>query len=320
MTEQPTLDAVDARTWAVTGPTLLEDVPEDVYHAGGVRTPGPQTSQSALKLLVPPSTPAEFQHHLTAPRVHRRAFDVGHAAHSLVLGRGAAFVACPEDHLSSDRKMTTTRSKNWAMVQRDRGRTPLHPDDYRAVHDMAAAILAHPRAAELVTDPDRAPEVSAFCEIAPGLWLRSRFDLLGGGLVDFKTAADSHPDAFARSAWTYGYHVQDHAYRTAWELISGRGRPAPMTFVVVGKTAPYLVGVYTLDQQFQDAGARQFEQAITTYLDQLARHGDPTDPDVVWDGLPDAVVPLSPPRWAAHDLDAADAVDVLDDLERILLS
>ena len=133
------------------------------------------------------------------------------------------------------------------MVQRDRGRTPLHPDDYRAVYDMAGAILAHPRAAELVTDPDRAPEVSAFCEIAPGLWLRSRFDLLGGGLVDFKTAADSHPDAFARSAWTYGYHVQDHAYRTAWELISGRGRPAPMTFVSVSKVGMLYSAINTIN-------------------------------------------------------------------------
>lgn len=314
---QPTLDEVPARTWAVDGPALLEDVPEDVYHAGGVRTPGPQTSQSALKKLIPPSTPAEFQWSLLHREGPRRAFDVGHAAHSLVLGRGAEFVACPEDHLSVDRKMTTTKAKNWAYVQRDLGRTPLHPDDYEAVYRMADAILNNPRAAELVTDPDRLPEASAFVEITPGLWLRSRFDLLGGGLVDFKTAADAHADAFARSAWAYGYHVQSVAYANAWHIVSGAD-PEPMTFVVVGKEPPHLVGVYTLDDQFMSAGRRQLDEALATYLEQAERHGPPTDPGATWDGLTDDVVTLSPPRWAARDLEAADAAEVLDDLERIL--
>ena len=35
----------------VTEPTMLAAVDEATYHRGGVRTPGPQTSQSALKLL-----------------------------------------------------------------------------------------------------------------------------------------------------------------------------------------------------------------------------------------------------------------------------
>ncbi|MDO5535222.1 MAG: PD-(D/E)XK nuclease-like domain-containing protein [Propionibacteriaceae bacterium] len=319
MSDQLPLDAPEARTWAVDGPTLLEDVPEATYHAGGVRTPGPQTSQSALKKLIPPSTPAEFQWSLLHPEAPRRAFDVGTAAHTLVLGRGAEFVACPEDHLSTNRQMTTNKAKDWAAVQRELGRTPLHPDDYEAVHRMAESILNHPRAAELVTDPDRLPEASAFCEITPGLWLRARFDLLGGGLVDFKTAADSHADAFARSAWTYGYHVQSVAYANSWHIVSGAD-PAPMTFIVVGKEPPHLVGIYTLDDQFLSAGARQFEQALNTYIDQWERHGAPTAPDVVWDGLPSQTVTLSPPRWAARDLDAADAADVLDDLERILHS
>ena len=32
--------ADDAPYWAVTEPTMLDDVPEDVYHSGGVATPG----------------------------------------------------------------------------------------------------------------------------------------------------------------------------------------------------------------------------------------------------------------------------------------
>ena len=40
--------ADDAPYWALTEPTMLDDVPEDVYHSGGVVTPGPQVSQSGL--------------------------------------------------------------------------------------------------------------------------------------------------------------------------------------------------------------------------------------------------------------------------------
>lgn len=289
----------------VTEATLLPNVDEADYHASRVRTPGPQTSQSALKLLIAPSTPREFQHRLVTPQPPKRVFDVGRAAHTLVLGAGDPFSCCPAEHLSANGLMTTNVAKAWAADEREKGRTPLSPTDYDAVHRMADAILQHGRAAELVTDPDRRPEVSAFCEIADGLWLRSRFDLLGGDLTDFKTAADPHPDAFRRSAWTYGYHVQDVAYRRAWELITGE-RAAPMTFVVVGKEAPHLVSICTLDPTFEQFGNAQLDAAIDVYLQQLAKHGDPRVDGVRWDGLPEETAVLSPPRAAFYDAEGVD--------------
>lgn len=289
----------------VTEPSLLAGIPDDVYHGGGVRTPGPQTSQSALKLLIAPSTPREFQHRLITPQGPKRVFDVGRAAHTLVLGAGDPFSACPADRLSADGKMTTLKAKAWAIEEREAGRTPLTPADYDAVHRMADAILAHGRAAELVTDPNRQPEVSAICAITEGLWLRARFDLLGGGLCDFKTAADPHPDAFRRSAWSWGYHVQDVAYRRAYALTTGE-TAAPMTFVVVGKEAPHLVSIATLDPAFEALGNEQLDAAIAVYLEQLAKHGAPDAEGVVWDGLPEETAVLSPPRSAFYDAEGVD--------------
>ena len=308
-------------TYVVTEPTLLDGVDDATYHGGLVRTPGPQTSQSALKLLIEPSTPREFQWRLLNPEGPKRAFDVGRAAHTLVLGAGDPFVACPGDLLSVDGRMITTRAKEWAIDQRAAGRTPLTPTDYDAVHRMAAAILEHGRAAELFTDPARQPEVSAFCEIVPGLWLRSRFDLLGGGLVDFKSSSDPHPDAFRASAWKWGYHVQDVAYRRAYELITGE-TPGPMTFVVVGKEPPHLVGIYSLDGDFDSVGNSQLEEALATYLQQLDLHGLPTDTGVTWDGLPDSTEVLAPPAWALRELNNKATEEaagwLLSDLEGIM--
>lgn len=305
----------------VTEPTLLAGLSDETYHGGHVRTPGPQTSQSALKLLIEPSTPREFQWRLLNPLEPKRAFDVGRAAHTLVLGAGDPFSACPADLLSIDGRMTTTRAKAWAAEEREAGRTPLTPADYDAVHRMADAVLEHGRAAELFTDPARRPEVSAFCEIAPGLWLRSRFDLLGGELVDFKTAADPHADAFRRSAWAYGYHVQDVAYRRAWTAVTGK-QADPMTFVVVGKEPPHLVGIYDLSQEFERAGNDQLDATLATYLLQLDRHGPPDAEGVIWDGLPQETTTLAPPPWVLRDLAntaTTEAADwLLSDLEGIM--
>lgn len=66
-------------SWAVTEPTLLHDIPEHVYHSGGVQTPGPQVSQSGLKMLRPPSTPREFQHYVLNGLKPSRALDFGQA-------------------------------------------------------------------------------------------------------------------------------------------------------------------------------------------------------------------------------------------------
>lgn len=290
----------------VTKPALLDDVPEADYHAGRVRTPGPQTSQSALKLLIAPSTPREFQWRLLHPEGPKRAFDVGHAAHSLMLGVGAEFVRHPDELLTSNGAMgIKTESKQWVTACREEGKIPLKGVDYDAVYRMAEAILAHARAAELVTDPGRKPEVSSFCEIAKGLWLRSRFDLLGGGLVDFKTSSDPRPDAFRRSAWAWGYHVQDVAYRRAFALVTGEV-PGPMTFVIVGKEPPHLVSIATLDPEFERLGNEQLDAAIATYLQQAAKHGDPRGAGVRWDGLPEETAVLSPPRSAYYDAEGVD--------------
>lgn len=242
--------------FSVTEPTMLDDVPETVYHSGGVETPGPQISQSGLKLLRPPSTPREFQHYLLNGLTPTAAMDKGSAAHTIALGRGDAFSRHPDELLNAAGSWNSTKdSKAWISAEREAGRIPLRGTDYDEVFRMADEILEHPVAGELFTDPERKPEVSAFHEPVAGLWMRSRFDLLGGGLCDLKTAADPHPDAWRRHAWDLGYHIQDLSYRRAWAAVTGQPDPGPMTFVVVGSTPPHLVSVVQLDAQFEQFAA-----------------------------------------------------------------
>lgn len=290
----------------ISEPCLLPDVPDDIYHAGGVLTPGPQLSQSLLKLLIPPSTPAHFQWRLLNPEPPRRVFDVGRAAHTLALGAGEEPVPCPADHLSVDGKMTTKAAKEWAAEQRAAGRVPLTPADYDLVRGMADALVHHEQVAEILTEPGNTPEVSAYAPHPErrDVWFRGRFDLLGGLLWDYKTTACAEPSVFAKSAWAYGYHVQDVLYRTLHEVITGTA-PDPMRFIAQEKAPPYLCSVITLDADFERVARQQISAALDLHAGMVHTHGDPKDPATRWPGYPETAT-VSPPPWAktaATDLD-----------------
>lgn len=308
----------------LTGPTLLDGVPDDVYHSGGIETPGPQLSQSLIKLLIPPSTPAHFQWRLTHPEGPKRAFDIGRAAHTYALGVGEEMAACPADLLAVNGAMTTKAAKGWCDEQRAAGVVPLTPRDHRMVLDMADALVHHDRVAEVLTDPAKRPEVSAYAphpDVA--VWLRGRFDLLGGQLWDYKTSVCAHPDAFRRSAWSYGYHIQSAAYRLLAELTMG-GDPGPMVFIVQEKTPPYLCSTVTLDREFELLAREQLRLALDTYATCREVWGDPRGP-ARWPGYPDEVVTISPPPYATasglpdeDDDTDGDADEMLAQLEGLM--
>lgn len=277
--------------WIVTEPCLLENLDEATYHAGGVRTPGPQLSQSLLKLLVPPSTPAHFAYRRANPEPNKRVFDIGRAAHSRVLGRGQEMAACPERFLAVNGAMTTNLAKAWCAEQRELGVVPLTPRDYDMVCGMADALVHHDRVADILTEPTRWPEVSAYAPHPdlPEVWFRGRFDLLGAELWDYKTTKSAEPSAFRKSAWSYGYHIQDVLYRTLLEQITGEVSP-PMVFIAQEKTPPYLTTVVTLDVEFERLAREQIAAALDLYRACAAAD--------VWPGYPDAVAVLSPPPYA----------------------
>jgi len=298
------------RSWQVDEPALLSGIPDHVYHGGLVRTPGPQVSQSGLKLLRPPSTPAEFQHYLLHGMTPTDAMAWGSAVHTCVLGEGDEYVRHPDEeegYLSSTGSWNSTKkSKEWIAEQRAAGRIPLKGDRYDSIRQAQDSIMAHPVAAELFTDPAGRAEVSAYHEAVPGLWMRSRFDLLRGSLVDLKTAADPHPDAWRVQAWKLGYHVQDVSYRRAFMACTGQPDPGPMMFIVVGSKAPHLVSVVSLDAEFERLGNEQLDAALDLYAAQYAKHGDPRTAGVRWDGLPPETAVLAPPRHAFYDAEGVE--------------
>jgi len=94
--------------------------------------------------------------------------------------------------------------------------------------------------------------------------LRCRCDiLLDDMIVDLKSTVDASPGGFARSVSRYGYHIQAAFYQMIVEQVTGK--LLPFRFIVVEKKAPYLVGVYDLDERYMERGRSKVYDAMLVH-------------------------------------------------------
>lgn len=256
-------------------------VPDDVYHASRTSL----SSSGARKLLE--DTPAVFRYEQDHERPSNAAFDLGHAAHALILGDGADFVDVgPEDWT------TKAKKEHVAQVRAD-GAVPLKSKDHAAVHAMAAAVRQHPIARVLFEDGT--PELSMYHrDPETGVMLRSRPDWtanLGGrpALVDLKTTADASPRGFAKSADSFGYFQQHPWYLDVAIALGLADENTPFLFVAVDKAPPHLVTVHELHPEYVAMGRDRNRLAINLFH-QCQASGE-------WPGHPVEINTITAPYW-----------------------
>lgn len=266
---------------------IVFDMPEDDYH----RHPA-LSSTGARRLL---ESPAKFDYERRHPRPGRTAFDVGTAAHTKVLGVGAGVIAYPDEHLTPGGNVSTKAATTaWAEEQRAKGLTPVSPGQIRAVDEMSESVLAKPEARAILESVD-GREVSLFADVE-GVPSRARFDIYNGVRAgDLKTADDASPAGFNKAVARYGYHIQDRWYGDTHTAITGTELES-FTFLVVEKSAPYLVGVYQLDYLWEDIAKNRVKRARELFRECNAS-GE-------WPGYESGT--LTPPTWAMFDADAED--------------
>lgn len=252
-------------TTTITKPGVYE-MTDIEYHADPV--PGGSLSSAGARKLLPPGCPALFQYEREHGRPDTKAFDMGHAAHEMVLGGGPEIVRVDAD------SWRTTAAKDIAAAARARGAVPLLAADYEKTVAMAAAIRAHPFAGRLFGEGTGTPEASIFWQDDPtAIWRRARLDWLpngagGGRLVipDYKTCVSAQRDEFAKSAVNYGYHQQMAFYIDAVKAI-GLADDAVFVFVAQEKAPPYLVNVVQLDVLALRIGQHLNRLAIDVYAE-----------------------------------------------------
>lgn len=237
---------------------LVHGMSDDEYHGHGdfaeYRTA--EFSSSAAKEIL--KSPAHYKHtYIDGNGERKKAWDIGSAVHSKVLGVGADAVTCPKKLLAKNGAMSTNDAKAWKEAQEAAGKIVVTQSDMDKINGMTEAVLGHDLARGWLELPGHS-EASLFStDPETGLRLRCRFDYMPDderAALDLKTTVDASPQGFAKRFHDLKYHVsRAHYLHTA--ALAGHPRQE-MVFIAVENTAPYLVAMYQLPQVFADRGVR----------------------------------------------------------------
>ena len=192
----------------------------------------------------------------------KKAFDVGKAAHSMILGTGAPIADIPDDYLASNGAVSTKKAKEFVEQARADGKVPIKSDEARNVDLMKARLIMTLREADInlmATDS----EVTAIADI-DGVTCRAMIDNAPSDptrpyLYDLKTTTDASLDAVMRSIMNYGYDFQAAHYLETWKAATGEDRS--FRFIFQEKTAPFEVCLVELHEDSLIMGKKKTARA-----------------------------------------------------------
>jgi hypothetical protein len=268
-------------------PVIRDDLTAEQYHAD--RT---SISSSGLRALLDPGCPAQFKYDRDNPRPAKKEFDLGHAAHALVLGDG------PKLEVVEGARWDTNAAKAKVKELRAKGIVPLKEHEMEQVQTMADAIRKHPQAGPLFAPDNGVAERSIFwTHKETGVRVRVRPDWLivrpeVTVVVDLKTTTDASPDAVSKSIAKYSYHQQGALYLDGVEAAGLAPEGGRFVFVFQSKTPPYLITVRELKDQDQDIGRARNEKALRIYADCMAKDEWPD-----WTGPVTDIPQIGMPSW-----------------------
>jgi hypothetical protein len=258
----------------ITGPGVYAGISNADYHAS------PALGSTSLKTLAT-KTPAHYQHDKTHPKFSD-AFTLGTAAHSLILEDDTSGI----EIVDADNWLTKAAKEAKAAALAD-GKQPLLTKEWQQVLAMKFAVMSHPLARAAFTD-HRAEE-SVFWD-EDGLALKCRPDAWKPGLLtDLKTTRSADPNEFGKTAHEFGYHQSAAHYIDG--VKAATGEELPFHFVLVEKTAPYLVSVVELDIEAVNIGRQLNDRAKRVYRECVENN--------TWPGYPNADL-ISLPMWAIY--------------------
>lgn len=251
----------------------------------------PALSASSAKWLL--RSPAHYKHNMEN-RTDKATFDVGHAAHSKILGHGSGVIAYPDEHLTPSGAISSKQATAaWASEQRSAGLIPVAPQQIAAVDAMSEAVLAHPEARRVLELPGETELPLIADDPATGVRIKGRIDRLAnddGRLVpvDLKTTADASPVAFANAIAKFGYDIQGEMYRRLVQIVRGV-EPEPFLIIAVESARPHGVLVLDVIGWYAEIGLRRLERALTLYAEST-RTG-------YWPAYPPVIHHPDPPAW-----------------------
>ena len=269
----------------ITKPGIYPGVPDEVYHADPVE--GGSLSSTGARAVQ--DCPAKFHYERSHPRPPKREFDLGHAAHHLVLGVGPRLEVID----AMDFKTKAAREERDAAYAA--GAVPLLPHEYDQVEEMAAVLRAHRTAAALLGGAMQFELTLVWQDVQTGVMCRARIDCLTRAangrilIVDYKTARSSRPDDIRKAVHERGYHQQTDWYSDGVMELGIAQNPLPL-LIFQEKTPPYVVTVAQIPQSAMDIAAVKNRAALELYA-ECTRTGH-------WPGYAEDVVMAPLPPYA----------------------
>lgn len=259
-------------------PGIYADISNADYHRDEA------LGSTSLKTLAT-RTPAHYQHDKAWPK-NSDAFTLGTAAHSLILEDDTTGI----EIVDADNWLTKAAKEAKAAALAD-GKQPLLTKEMAQVIAMRDSVMRHPLARAAFTD--HKAEQSVFWQELDGQMLKCRPDAWKPGLlVDLKTTVNADPREFGRTAYNFGYHQSAAHYTDGVEAATGER--LPFIFVLVEKTAPYLVSVVQLDDDALNAGRALNERAKRIYRECMSLDW--------WPGY-ESSEPIQLPYWGIRDIE-----------------
>lgn len=149
------------------------------------------------------------------------------------------------------------------------GKESLRPEVYDKIQSMRQTIMQSEDVAAMVNSGH--PEMSIVGEFQ-GVNVKVRPDLItsNGGLVNYKTTTDVHPERFGKKAFDYGYLLKAALEYDMFKAAYGQ---APVFYVLLAqeKEAPYAFVPYFLSQEQIGIGRMQYQLALATYVTVLQK-------------------------------------------------
>lgn len=268
-------------------PTIIPDMSNRTYHAHAA------LGSTSLKTLAT-RTPAHWRWERDHP-VQKDVYDIGTVTHSLILEgdeSGVKVIDVP-DKMGNKWKIPATEAKESGLI-------PLTTKEMDGIRAMRDAVMAHPVAKLALTG--HLAEQSVFWE-EEDLALKCRPDAWSNDkLWDLKTTVNADPREFGKTSYSYGYHQSNAHYVDG--VAAATGEVLPFGFILVEKTAPYLVSIVELDPEAVELGRALNDRAKRIYR-ECADNGS-------WPGYPPAE-PVNLPMWAVYE--SEDLLGIPRDIE-----
>jgi len=268
-------------------------IPEDKYHADPCDKPSLSASIATVLLGRSPHH-AWLQHPKLNPDytpIQRREFDVGTAAHALLLeGKDKKICILEFDNF---------RTKD-AQTQRDEayanGLTPILAKEYVGIQRMVDVAKRFIEITELAGIFQRGkPEQTIIWKEDNGIWCRGRIDFLPDDhkvILDYKTTTNAEPNYWIKA------HSMDNIIQAAfyaqglYKLFQVNTVPV---FLVQENTPPYDCSLVALSESFLDIGRRKVERAVKLWAECLKSNR--------WDGYNNQIHYAEPPQWALYEFE-----------------